>query len=45
MIELIKHSLGLCGENHYNLFHLIGIYYHAIPNIVFELYNVLKNRI
>ncbi len=45
MIELKIHSLGLCGENNYNLFHMLGIYYQAIPNILIELSNFLKNKI
>jgi hypothetical protein len=23
MLELIKHTLGFCGESHFNLFHLL----------------------
>jgi hypothetical protein len=30
MIEFIKHSLGLCGEPHFNLIHLL---FGAIPGI------------
>ena len=47
MIELIKHSLGLCGEGHITIFHIIGMI--GAPFVIFKNYikfwlQVLKSK-
>jgi hypothetical protein len=38
MVEFIKHTLGLCGEPHINIFHIIL----GTPAISYLLYKIKK---
>lgn len=44
MTEFIKHALGLCGESHPNIFHIV-LSWSAIIGVLTYVGNRLKNKI